>query len=76
MHDGHLTTLKAPLEHVVLRWAKNITEIYIKQEAHDGPESLTWVSFPTKWILPSLLPLFQLMTPGMGSVLTPGVSYE
>ena len=22
MHDGHLTTLKAPLEHVVLRWAK------------------------------------------------------
>ena len=22
-HDGHLTTLKAPLEHVVLRWAKN-----------------------------------------------------
>ena len=21
-HDGHLTTLKAPLEHVVLRWAK------------------------------------------------------
>ena len=23
-HDGHITTLKAPLEHVVLRWAKNI----------------------------------------------------
>ena len=22
--DGHLTTLKAPLEHVVLRWAKNL----------------------------------------------------
>ena len=22
-HDGHRTTLKAPLEHVVLRWAKN-----------------------------------------------------
>ena len=25
--------------------------------------TLTWVSFPTKWILPSLLLLFQLMTP-------------
>ena len=24
-HDRHLTTLKAPLEHVVLRWAKNWT---------------------------------------------------
>ena len=23
-HDGHITTLKAPLEHVVLRWAKKI----------------------------------------------------
>ena len=22
-HDGHPVTLKAPLEHVVLRWAKN-----------------------------------------------------
>ena len=22
VHDGHRTTLKAPLEHVVLRWAK------------------------------------------------------
>ena len=42
------------------------------QEGHDGPESLTWVSFPTKWILPSLLLFFQLMTPGMGPVLTPG----
>ena len=42
-----------------------------KQEGHDGPESLTWVSLPTKWILPSLLLLFQLMTPGMGPVLTP-----
>ena len=33
--DGHLTTLKAPLEHVVLRWAK--------QEGHDGPVSLHWL---------------------------------
>ena len=23
-HDGHITTLKAPLEHVVLRWAKKV----------------------------------------------------
>ena len=23
MHDGHQVILKAPLEHVVLRWAKN-----------------------------------------------------
>ena len=38
----------------------------LKQEVHDGPESLTWVSFPTKWILPSLLLLFQLMTPKWG----------
>ena len=27
-HDGHITTLKAPLEHVVLRWAKNVTLIF------------------------------------------------
>ena len=47
---------------------------YSKQEGHDGPESLTWVTFPTNWILLSLLLLFQLMTPGMGPVLTPGVS--
>ena len=24
-HDGHLTTLKVPLEHIVLRWAKECT---------------------------------------------------
>ena len=40
-HDRHITTLKAPLEHVVLRWAKK------EQEGHDGPGSLTWVIFPT-----------------------------
>ena len=27
-HDGHLTTLKAPLEHVVLRWAKKKRRIF------------------------------------------------
>ena len=32
------------------------------QQGHDGLGSLTWVSFPTKWILPSLLLLFQLVT--------------
>ena len=48
----------------------------VKQEGHDGPESLIWVSFHTKWILPSVLLFFELMTPGMGPVLTPGVSYE
>ena len=35
MDDGHLTTLKAPVEHVVLRWAK--------QEGHDSPVSLHWL---------------------------------
>ena len=34
---------------------------HIKQEGHDGPESLTWVSFPSKWILPSLLLLIDWM---------------
>ena len=28
MDDRHLTTLKAPLEHVVLRWAKNYVEVH------------------------------------------------
>ena len=29
-YDGHITTLKAPLEHVVLRWAKNYFKTDIK----------------------------------------------
>ena len=28
MHDRHLATLKAPLEHVVLRWAKKTTRLF------------------------------------------------
>ena len=38
-----------------------IYQPFFKQEVHDGPGSLTWVIFPTKWILPSLLLLFQLV---------------
>ena len=30
-HKGHLTTLKAPLEHVVLRWAKKCEATFIAQ---------------------------------------------
>ena len=45
------------------------------QEGHDGPGSLTRVIFPTKLIL-SLFLLFELVTPGVGPVLTPGASYE
>ena len=26
-HEGHITTLKAPLEHVVLRWAKKVAPL-------------------------------------------------
>ena len=37
-----------------------------------SPESLS----PTKLFLPSLFLLFQVMTPRVGPVLTPGASYE
>ena len=57
-------------------YAPNLLMQRHKQKGHDGPESLAWVSFPTKWILTFLLLLFQFMTPGMGPVLTPGLSYE
>ena len=30
----------------------------LKKGGHDGPVSLTWVIFPTKWSLPSLFLLF------------------
>ena len=46
--DGHLTTLKAPVEHIVLRWA-NKTKIHaiilFQQEGHDGP-GVAPLSFP------------------------------
>ena len=32
VHDRHITTLKAPLEHVVLRWAKNYLMMEILPE--------------------------------------------
>ena len=38
-----------------------------KQEGHDGPGSLTRVIFPTIWILPSMLLLFQLVIPLVGA---------
>ena len=86
-HDRHSTITIAHSKHFVLRWAKNsdlkmclnLTDTYKpsnKQEGHDSPGSLTWVIFPTKWILPPLVLLFQFVTPGVRQVLTPGASYE
>ena len=38
--DGHLTTLKAPLEHVVLRWAKNGGMFSIRVENNEGKREI------------------------------------
>ena len=43
-----------------------------QEEGYDGPRSLTWVIFPTKWILPSLLLLFQHVTLGWGQFWSEG----
>ena len=39
-HDGHITTLKAPLGHVVLRWAKNIVHTFKGKSSRKMPRSI------------------------------------
>ena len=60
MHDGHPTTLKAPLEHVVLRWAKNYTPNMVwstAENVHIGLQ-FDWSKFSKIYNFPELVHYF------------------
>ena len=52
MHDGHWTILKAPLEHVVLRWAKNLTKnVDFIAKTRNANFQLEMATFPTDFLI-------------------------